>query len=59
MPKRPSDPMTLPEAAEYSGLSVNTLRIQARTGRLVATKRGRDWLVTRKAMDAYLKNVAR
>ena len=47
------------EAARYTGLSDSTLRWQIRNGRLKATKRGRDWMVTRKDLDAYIKNVAK
>lgn len=56
--RRYPDPMTLAEAAERSGLAASTLRWQIKNGRLEATKRGRDWLVSRKDLDAYLKSVA-
>lgn len=51
--------MTLPEAAELIGLSPTTLRVQIRNGRLQAVKRGRDWMVTRKAIAEYREKVAR
>ena len=50
------DALTLAEAAEETGLSPSTLRVQIRNGRLKATKVGRDWLVTRPALRAYLEN---
>jgi excisionase family DNA binding protein len=48
--------LTLAEAAAESGLSVETLRGQIRNGRLPATKRGRDWLVTGRALVAYAES---
>lgn len=57
--KRYPDPMTLAEAAERAGLAAATLRWQIHNGRLKATKRGRDWLVSRKDLDAYLKSVGK
>lgn len=53
------DLLTLPEAAVIAGLSPVTLRVQIRNQRLDAVKRGRDWMVTRKALTDYLKNVSR
>jgi excisionase family DNA binding protein len=44
----------LREAAAVSGLSASHLRLLARTGRLEATKLGRDWFTTRAAVLAYL-----
>lgn len=58
MPK-PSDLLTLVEAAKIAGLSPTTLRVQVRNGRLPAEKRGRDWWVTRGALTAYIENVSR
>jgi len=54
-----SDLLTLREAAIIAGLTHATLRQQAIKGRLKAQKVGRDWTVTRKALDAYLANVRR
>ena len=42
------------EAAAVSGLSASHLRLLARTGRLEATKMGRDWFTTEAAVRAYL-----
>lgn len=56
---RPSDALTLPEAARIAGLSPVTLRVQIFKGRLQAVKRGRDWYVTRKELERYMADVAR
>ncbi len=54
------DPLTvgelisLQDAAEYAGLSRDTLHNYARLGRLRAKKIGWQWLTTRAAVDAYL-----
>ncbi len=45
--------MTLNEAARLLGLSPDTLRVQIRNGRLKATKRGRDWWVTKGEVERY------
>ncbi len=52
------DTLTLTEAAEEAGLDPSTLRWQIRNGKLMAIKKGRDWFVTRKAMEKYLANRA-
>lgn len=54
-PQKPSDLLTLLEAADYAGLSHETLRAQIRNGKLDAKKLGRDWVVTRKEMDRYIR----
>jgi len=46
-------------AAAYSGLSASHLRLLARTGAIQAWKLGNDWFTTRKAVDAYLRDMAR
>ncbi len=56
---KPSDLLTLAEAAELAGLSPDTLRVQANRGRLKAVKRGRDWWVARKELARYMNDVAR
>jgi excisionase family DNA binding protein len=48
------DWLSLREAAVKSGLSASHLRLLARTGRLRATKFGRDWFTTEAAVAAYL-----
>ncbi len=53
MPK-PSDLLTLPEAAKLAGLAAVTLRVQVHNGRLKAVKRGRDWWVTRRELERYM-----
>jgi excisionase family DNA binding protein len=50
--------LSMPEAAKFSGLSASHLRLLARTGRLEATKLGRDWFTTETAVRAYLSNDA-
>lgn len=51
-----SDYLTLAEAAGESGLAPATLRVQINRGRLVALKRGRDWLVDATALFNYLES---
>ncbi|HEX9439382.1 MAG TPA: helix-turn-helix domain-containing protein, partial [Roseiflexaceae bacterium] len=46
--------ISLQDAAEYAGLSRDTLHNYARLGRLRAKKIGWQWLTTRAAVDAYL-----
>ena len=46
--------ITLQEAAEYAGLSKNSLLAYAKNGRLKARKRGWMWFTTQAAIDAYL-----
>jgi excisionase family DNA binding protein len=48
------DLLSLREAAAISGLSASHLRLLARTGRIKATKMGRDWFTTQAAVLAYL-----
>lgn len=52
----PTRLMTLAEAEEETGLSAITLRTQIRNGRLVATKKGRDWLVSSEDLAAYMES---
>jgi excisionase family DNA binding protein len=47
--------MTLTQAAQVLGLSPETLRVQIRNGKLVATKHGRDWWVTPAEVQRYAK----
>jgi excisionase family DNA binding protein len=46
--------ISLKEAASLSGLSHSHLQLLARTGRLDATRMGRDWFTTAEAVSAYL-----
>ena len=46
--------LTLTEAAERCGLSAETLKIQARNGRLRAQKVGRNWVTTESWLRKYL-----
>lgn len=46
--------LTLSEAAERCGLSAETLKIQARAGRLRAQKVGRNWITTESWLRSYL-----
>ena len=48
--------ISLREAAALSGLSHAHLRWLARKGKLEATRMGRDWFTTEKAVDLYLNN---
>mgnify|MGYP002783433542 CR=1 FL=1 len=54
------DPLTvgelisLAEAAEYAGLTSNSLKDYIRRGRLKAKKIGKFWVTTRAAIDEYL-----
>jgi hypothetical protein len=50
--------LTLAEAAAESKIAPVTLRAQIANGRLVATKRGRDWLVARHELWNYLEKRA-
>ena len=51
-------PIPLKEAAARFGLSHSHLRLLARTGRLRATRMGRDWFTTAAAVAAYLQDPA-
>ncbi len=48
--------ITLIEAAELFGLSVQYLRDIARSERLKAKKMGRDWVTTPADVESYLKS---
>jgi excisionase family DNA binding protein len=48
--------ITLAEAAALSGLSQSHLRLLARRGIIEAEKIGRDWLTTKRAVRAYLRD---
>lgn len=58
--QHPTDPLTigelisLQEAAEYAGLSKNSLLVYIRNERLKAKKIGSQWVTTRVAVDQYL-----
>ena len=45
--------MTLIEAADILGVTAATLRQQIANGKLRATKRGRDWWVTKPEVARY------
>jgi excisionase family DNA binding protein len=45
--------MTLTEAASILRVQPATLRQQIANGKLKATKRGRDWWVTKREVDRY------
>jgi len=45
--------VTLTEAAAILGVTAATLRQQIANGKLRATKRGRDWWVTRREVERY------
>ena len=44
---------TIPQAAELLGVSPQTLRFQARVGKLRAVKIGREWVVTPNEVERY------
>jgi excisionase family DNA binding protein len=48
------DDLTLAEAAAILGVTATTLRVDIHRGRLVATKRGRDWFVSPEELDRQL-----
>lgn len=50
------DEMTLIQAEARYGIAANTLRLAIYRKRLVATKRGRDWFVTAKAIAEWQRN---
>lgn len=50
--------MTLKQAAAILGITPDSLRQAIARGTLKATKRGRDWWVTQKAVDDYRKHKA-
>jgi excisionase family DNA binding protein len=56
------DPLTIGElislqdAAEYAGLSRDSLQGYIRRGRLKAKKLGSQWVTTRAAVDEYLQS---
>jgi len=52
-----SDYMTLADAAIKSGHSQEYLSLLARKGRLGAVKFGRNWMISKKALDGYLESV--
>lgn len=51
--RRPTDLLSLPEAAEALGLSASTLRTQREKGAILATKIGRDWLISWGEVERY------
>lgn len=56
-PKFAEKHITLSEAAKLSGHSQEYLSFLARKGRLGAIKFGRNWVITKKELDRYLKSV--
>lgn len=49
--------LLLSDAAAIAELSPVTLRGQLNKGRIAGEKRGRDWFITRHALDTYLDDV--
>jgi hypothetical protein len=49
--------VTLKEAAERLGLSPGTLNVQARRGRLRATKHGHIWWVAAAEVERYRREI--
>lgn len=52
----PVEWLSLAEAGQEADLAPSTLRKQIHNGRLEATKKGHDWLVSRAALWTYLEN---
>lgn len=50
---KPGSGMTLLQAARRIGIAASTLRVQINRGRIKASKQGRDWIVSKAALDAY------
>ena len=48
--------ITLQEAAEYAGLSKESIHSYVKKGRMKAKKRGWMWFTTRTAVDEYLRS---
>ena len=48
--------ITLQEAAEYAGLTRDSIHGYIKRGRLKAKKKGWMWFTTRAAVDAYLQS---
>lgn len=57
LPMATDEVLSLVDAAREFGRDPATLRMQLNKGRLRGTKRGRDWVVTRRAMVAYLESL--
>lgn len=58
-PPREDEWISLREAAELAPYSQDYLSLLARTGKLEAIKRGRNWVTTRRALHAYLQSVGK
>ena len=58
-PKFDSEYMTLHEAAKKCKYSQEYLSLLARKGRIDAVKFGRNWVISKKAIEDYLKTKAR
>lgn len=57
--RKTSDLITLADAGTVLGISPDTLRVQAKKGRLVATKVApRLWMVERSEVERYGREVA-
>ncbi len=46
--------LTTPEAHRLSGLSLTHLAALAREGKIEAKRYGRDWMIFKDSLDAYL-----
>ena len=45
--------MTTTEAAQALGVSLRRVQAMVKAGRLIAVKRGRDWVISDKSVRAY------
>lgn len=51
--------LTIPQAAEHSGVPASTVRRWAVSGYIEARKLGRDWLVRQDSLDAMPRTIRR
>jgi excisionase family DNA binding protein len=53
------DLIPVPEAARRAGVARNTMRLAAKTGKIKATRIGRDWLIYSHDIERWKKEVYR
>lgn len=56
VPVEGSEPISLAEAAQRGGVSIDALKFAAQKGRLGARKIGRNWTTTPRELHAYLES---
>ena len=52
------DAIDTKDAATIVGVTARRIRYMAESGRLIAVKLGRDWLISRASVEAYLASRA-